>query len=85
VVHQLIKSAGSFSQTPQVRKAVNSGAVSICPAGLQSIPAHQIESDKLEALIGVAHMRTQNLTEDIGLAATSRARARAAEHFELQK
>jgi hypothetical protein len=72
-------------QTAEISKAINPGAVAIRPAGLQCITAHQIESDKLEALVGVADMRTHYLTEHIRLAAASRARARAPQQFEFQK
>ncbi len=57
----------------------------ICPSGLQGITADKIESDKLEALIGVAHVRTCYVTEHIGLAAASSARACATQHLELYK
>ena len=72
-------------QTTQISKAINPAAVSVGPAGLQCITAHQIESDKLEALVGEAHMRTHNVTEHIRLAAASRARARAPQQFNFQK
>jgi hypothetical protein len=64
-------------QTAEISKAINTGAVSIGPAGLQCITAHQIESEKLETLLGVAHMRTYNVTEHIRFAAARSARARA--------
>src|SRR6266446_3673302 len=72
-------------QTAEISKAINASTVSIRPTGLQCITAHQIESDKLEAFVGVAHMRTHNLTEHIWLAATSRARTRAPQQFKFQK
>jgi hypothetical protein len=59
--------------------------VSVAPTGLERITAHQIESDELEAPVGVAHMRPHNLTEHIRLAAASRARARTPQQFESQK
>jgi hypothetical protein len=59
--------------------------VSIGPTGLQCVTAYQIESEKLEAFVGVAHMRADNLTEYIRLTATSGARARAPQQFEFQK
>src|SRR5262249_32612702 len=62
-------------QTPQISKAVNSGAVSIRPAGLQPIAADQIESGKFEALVTVAHLRTRNMAEHVGFTATRGARA----------
>ena len=72
-------------QTAEISKAINPGAVSISPAGLQCITADKIESEKLEALVGVVHMRTHNLTEYIRLAAASRARTRAPQQFKFQK
>jgi len=72
-------------QTPQISKAINAGVVSIAPARLQSITADEIESDKLEAPLGVAHVWTRNITEDIGLAAACRAWACAPQHLDLQK
>jgi hypothetical protein len=72
-------------QTAEISKAINAGAVSIRPTGLECITAHQIESDKLEAFVSVAYVRTHNLTEHIRLAATSRARARASQQFEFKK
>jgi hypothetical protein len=59
--------------------------MSIGPAGLQCITAHQIESDELEAPAGVAHIRTHNLTEHIRLAAASRAWAGAPQQFKFHK
>jgi hypothetical protein len=64
-------------QTAEISKAINAGAVSIRPTGLECIPPDQIESDELKALVSVAHMRPHNLTEHIRLAATSRAGASA--------
>jgi len=72
-------------QTAEVSKAINPGAVSIRPTGLQCITAHEIESDKLEAFVRVAHVRTQNVTEHIRFAAARRARARAPQQFKFQK
>src|SRR6184192_297768 len=72
-------------QTAEVSKAINPGAVSVRPTGLECITAHEIESDKLEALVGVAHMRTHNLTEHIRLAAASRARTCTPQQFKFQK
>ena len=62
-------------QTAKISKAINPGAVSIGPAGLQRITAYQIESEKLEALVGVAHMRTHNMAQHVRFAAARCARA----------
>ena len=59
--------------------------MSIAPAGLQCITAYQLESKKFEAFVGIAHMRTHNLTEHIRLATTSGARTRAPQQCEFQK
>ena len=72
-------------QTAEISKAINPRAVSIPPAGLQCITAHKIEPDKLKAFVGVAHKRTDNVTEHIRLPAASGARARAPQQFEFQK
>ena len=58
--------------------------MSVGPAGLDCITAHQIESDELEALVSVAHMRTHNLAENIRLATATRARTRAPEQFKFE-
>jgi hypothetical protein len=72
-------------QTAEISKAINPGAVSIGPAGLHCIAAYQIESEKLEALAGVAHVRTHNMTEHIRFAAARCARACAPKQLEFQK
>jgi hypothetical protein len=59
--------------------------VSVGPTGLDCITAYQIESDELEALVGVTHIRTHNLTEHIRFATASRARTRAPQQFKFQK
>ena len=66
-------------------KAINPSAVSVGPAGLDCITAHQVEPDELEALVGVAHIRTHNLPEHIRLPAASRARTRAPQQFEFSE
>src|SRR4029077_12683528 len=72
-------------QTAEISKAINPGAMSVAPTGLECITAHKIESDEREAFVGVAHMRPHNLTEHIRFAAASRARARAPQQFECKK
>src|SRR5215831_1395488 len=72
-------------QTAEISKAINPTAVSVGPTRLHCITAHQVESNKLEALVGVAYMRTDNVTEHIRLAAASCAWARAPQQFEFQK
>src|SRR5439155_10568403 len=72
-------------QTAEISKAINSGAVSIRPTGLQCITAHKIESNELKAFVGLAHMRTHNVTEHIRLAAACRARASTAQRFQFDE
>src|ERR1700745_1121431 len=72
-------------QTAEISKAINAGAMSVAPTGLQCITANQIESDELEALVRVFYVRTHNLSEHIRLAATSRARARTPQQFKFEK
>ena len=59
--------------------------MSVGPAGLQCITAHEIESDKFEALVGVTYMRPHNFTEHIRLAAATCARTSAPQQFEFQE
>jgi len=72
-------------QTAEICKAINPAAMSVSPTGLYRITARQIESDKLKALPGIAHMWTHNVTENVQLAATRSARARASQQLEFQK
>ena len=72
-------------QTAEISKAINPGVMSVGPARLDCITAYQIESDELEALFGVAHIRTHNLAEHVRFAAASRAWARAPPQFKFQK
>src|SRR5215510_691732 len=51
-----LTSARILRQTAEVSKAINAGAVSIRPARLQRIASNQIESDKLETLVGISHV-----------------------------
>src|SRR5690349_24476934 len=76
---------GMLRQTAEISKAVNPGAVSVSPARLQSITAHEINSDKLETLIGMVHMRTHTLPEHIRFAAATRAGTGAPQELTLQK
>src|SRR5262252_4298133 len=74
-----------LGQTAEISKAINPGAVSIRPTGLQCITAYEIEANKFEAFVVIAHMRTHDLTEHIRLAAASCAWACAPQQFEFQK
>jgi hypothetical protein len=52
---------------------------------LQCIPTHQIESKKLEALAGIGHRGTINMTQHIRFAAAGGAWTSAPQQFEFQK
>jgi hypothetical protein len=75
----------SFSQSPQVSKAINSSTVSVGPPRLQCIAAYQIEADELKTPVGIRYLRPRDVTEHVGLAAASCARTRASQRLELKK
>jgi hypothetical protein len=75
----------SFSQSAQVSKAINSSAVSVSPARLQSVAAYEIEADELKTRTRMSHVRPQHVTEHIGFAPASSARACASQRLELKK
>jgi hypothetical protein len=75
----------SLFQSPQISKAVNSASVSIPPAWLERITAHQIEAGKLETLLGVAHTRTGDVAEHIRFATARCTWTCTPEGFEIQK
>src|SRR5262249_48350692 len=58
----------SFSQSAQVSKAINSRAVSVGPARLQRVTAHEVEPDKLKTLVSISYMRPRDITEYSGFA-----------------
>ena len=76
---------GSFAQTPQVSKAVNTTGVSIGPMRLHCVTAHQVETDKVKTFVGVSHLRPGEVSKHVRLAATRRAWTRAPQRFEFQK
>ena len=47
---------GSLSQTAEISKAVNSTVVSIGPARLQRITAHEVEAHRLKTFIGISDL-----------------------------
>lgn len=75
----------SFSQSAQVSKAINSGAVSVGPARLQCVATYEIEAHELETLVRISHMRPRDITEHVGFAPASGARTRASQRLELEK
>ena len=57
--------------------------MAIVPRGLEGVAADMTKTAQLEAVRAVADKRTLDLAEDIGLAATGRAGAGAAEFFQI--
>src|SRR5262249_1585786 len=80
-----LNSIRMLRQTAEISKAINPGAMSIGPAELQCIAADKVESEKLKALVGMAYIRTHNMTEHIRFAAARCARACAPHQFEFYK
>src|SRR5206468_6312318 len=77
-------SLSSLFQAAQISKAVNSAAVSIRPARLQRITAHQIEAGKLKTFVRVTYMWTRDIPQHVRLATARCARTRASQHFGLE-
>jgi hypothetical protein len=75
----------SFSQSPQVSKAINSSTVSVGPPRLQCVAAYEIEADELKTPVGIRYLRPRDITEHVGLATTSCARTRASQPVELEE
>jgi hypothetical protein len=75
----------SLLQAAQISKAVNSAAVSIRPAWLQRITAHKNEAGKLETLLRVIHVRSQDMAEHIRFATARRTWTRTPQRFEIKK
>src|SRR5437879_2215371 len=74
-----------FSQTPQILKAVNAGAVSIAPARLQRVTADNFEPGELKTFVRVSHVQSGDIAEHIRLAAARRARTRAAQKLQIEE
>ncbi len=77
-------SGSSLPQAPEVSKAINARAVSIRPARLQRVAAHQIEADKLKTLVGVNHVRPRHVAQHIWFTAARRTRTRATEKLQSE-
>ena len=82
---QFLPSLESFSQAPQVSKAINSATVSIRPAWLQCITAHKVEAGELETVLRVIHARAQDIAEDIRFATTRCTWTCTPQRFEIEK
>src|SRR5262249_51207939 len=72
-------------QTAEISKAINAGPVAIAPVELQRITAHDVEFEKVKALVGVAYMWAHDSTEHIRLTAARSAGTCAPQQFEFQK
>jgi hypothetical protein len=55
------------------------------PPRLQCVAAYEIEADELKTLVRIHYLRPQDITEHVGFATASRARARASQRLELEK
>lgn len=75
----------SFSQSAQVSKAINSGAVPIRPTGLQRVTAYNVKTDELKTLVRVRHMRPQEITQHVGFAAASCTGTATPQYFQFEK
>ena len=75
----------SFSQSPQVSKAINSSTVSVGPPRLQRVAAYGIEADELKTLVRIRYLRPRDITEHVGLATASRTGTRASQRLYLEK
>jgi hypothetical protein len=75
----------SFSQSPQVSKAINSSTVSVGPPRLQRVAAYEIEADELKTLVRIRYLRPRDITEHVGLATASRTGTRASQRLYLEK
>lgn len=65
-------------------KTVDAGAVTVAPTRLKRVTADDIEPGQLKAVIGVAHVWSQNVSENIGLATTGRAWTSPPEKLEIK-
>src|SRR6185437_4896304 len=82
---QFSPSLQSFSQSPQVSKAINSSTVSVAPSRLQCVAAYEVKADELKTRIRICYLRSRNIAEHVGFATTSCARTRTSQHFYLEK
>jgi hypothetical protein len=75
----------SFSQSPQVSKAINSSTVSVGPPRLQCVATYEIEADELKTLVRIGYLRPRDVTEHVGLATASCAGTCASQCLQLEK
>jgi hypothetical protein len=69
---------------PEILKTVDAGAVTVAPTRLNRVATDNFETSELKAVIGVAHVWSQNVSENIGLATTGRAWTRPPEKLEIK-
>jgi hypothetical protein len=82
---QFLPSLESFSQAPQVSKAINSTTVSVGPPRLQCVTAYEVETDELKTRIRIRYLWPRNMTEHVGFAAARRARTGASQRLKFEK
>jgi hypothetical protein len=75
----------SFSQSPQVSKAINSSTVSVRPPRLQRVAAYAIEADELKTFGRIRYLRPGDITDHVGFATTSCAGTCASQRLQPEK
>ena len=75
----------SFSQSPQVSKAINSSTVSVRPPRLQCVAANEIEADELKTFVRIRYPRPRDITEHVGFATASCAGTCASQRLQPEK
>jgi hypothetical protein len=75
----------SFSQSPQVSKAINSSTVSVRPSRLQCVAAYEIEADELKTFVRIRYLRPRDITAHIGFPTASCAGTCASQGLQSEK
>jgi hypothetical protein len=71
-------------QTAQILKRVYAGIVTIAPSRLQCVSSYHFESGQRETVGRIFNFRSQNISENVRLAAASGAGTRAPQKFQRQ-
>ena len=71
-------------QPAEILKAVKTGVVAIAPARLQGITTDEIKAIELKAFRTVGYRRSDDVAENVGLAAAGRARAGASKDLQVK-
>ena len=71
-------------QSSEVLKAIETGAVAVAPAWLQGVSADDIKTIELKAFRRVGHGGSEDIAENVRLAAAGRTRAGATKDFQSQ-